>query len=297
MDIKLLKEDKSHGDYYFPLRVSSMLMPPTNNDPFELFHLHWHDELEFLHVIEGKLLLRIGISNIEVLAGQAIFINSGELHIGFCTENLKCKFFATVFDIDFIGSKNYDIIQSEFINSIQKMLSPFILIKGTNFWEQEILIQLTKIESEYEYKRMGFQFKIKACLYNILYEIFTNTIFEDNPDRYLFNKKTDKIKKVLEHIHTYYYLKLDCGTLANLLNLSEDHFRRFFKSLLEKTPVEYINQHRINIAANLLINGNDKIIEIAMKTGFDNISYFIKVFKNYTKYSPRAYRKKHQIND
>lgn len=107
----------------------------------------------------------------------------------------------------------------------------------------------------------------------------------------------DKLLLCKVHIHSNYYLKLDSGTLAKLIDLSNEHFRRFFKSQLGKTPVEYINYYRINIAASLLKNNDERIIDIAMKTGFENIGYFIKVFKKITKSTPSEYRKKFQNND
>jgi predicted Rossmann fold flavoprotein len=80
-------------------------------------------------------------------------------------------------------------------------------------------------------------------------------------------------------------------SLKNVSIRLEGHFCRFFKRLVRKTPVEYINYYRVNRAVKLLENEDAKIIEIAMDVGFDSFSYFISMFKRYMKCTPSQYRK------
>lgn len=295
MDLNLYKENIIHGTYSFPLKVYYFNIPASFE---ETLRLHWHNELEFFHIIEGKTRFQVGSSYIEVIEGQAIFINSTEIHGAHRLNDSKCNYHATVFNIDFLSSKNYDDLQNEFIAPLLKQVSPYIHITGNTSWEKEILTQLSIIETEFKLKSYGFQLKIKICLYNILYSIYTNITFEDEPElaRIRLNKM-DRLKKILEYIHTNYSQKLDSGTLANLIDCTEEHFRRFFKTLLGKTPVDYINYYRVGIAADLLKNTNDRVIDIAMKTGFENVSYFIRVFKKITKLTPHQYRKKLKANN
>jgi AraC-like DNA-binding protein len=61
--------------------------------------------------------------------------------------------------------------------------------------------------------------------------------------------------------------------------------------MTRKTPVDYINSYRIRQAAALLQQSDRKISDIAMDAGFDNVSYFIKVFRKAMKCSPSEFRK------
>ncbi|MOA65622.1 Exoenzyme S synthesis regulatory protein ExsA [compost metagenome] len=55
--------------------------------------------------------------------------------------------------------------------------------------------------------------------------------------------------------------------------------------------MDYINSYRIRQAADLLQQSERKISDIAMEVGFDNVSYFIKVFRKAMKCSPSEFRK------
>ena len=65
--------------------------------------------------------------------------------------------------------------------------------------------------------------------------------------------------------------------------------RRFFKELVGKTPIDYLNFYRIERACEMLISGEKNITETAFECGFNDISYFIKTFKKYKGIPPKQY--------
>lgn len=73
--------------------------------------------------------------------------------------------------------------------------------------------------------------------------------------------------------------------------MNVQYFCRFFKSVVGKTPVEYINSYRIEKATELLQTETLSISNIALNVGIDNFSYFIKQFKKYKNSTPSQYRK------
>jgi AraC-like DNA-binding protein len=74
--------------------------------------------------------------------------------------------------------------------------------------------------------------------------------------------------------------------------MSEGHFCRIFKSITFKTPVDYLNYYRTTKAQDMLLNSNKKVLEVSMDVGFNNLSYFINIFKKNTGYTPSLFRKK-----
>ena len=73
-----------------------------------------------------------------------------------------------------------------------------------------------------------------------------------------------------------------------------EYFCRLFKQYTGKTPIEYLNNYRIEQAAKLLIETNDSITDIAFDCGFENTSYFIRKFKAQKSATPKQYRTLHK---
>lgn len=57
------------------------------------------------------------------------------------------------------------------------------------------------------------------------------------------------------------------------------------------TPIQYLLKYRISVAARLLENTDISITEICNRVGFDNPSYFSKIFKRFMRFTPSDYRK------
>ena len=78
--------------------------------------------------------------------------------------------------------------------------------------------------------------------------------------------------------------------LADICHFSEYHFMRFFKRHMNMTSIEYLNQYRLEIASRQLAETNLSVTSIALESGFNNISYFNRVFKRKFGVTPMEYR-------
>lgn len=78
--------------------------------------------------------------------------------------------------------------------------------------------------------------------------------------------------------------------MANIACISEDHFTRLFKKAMNYTPVRYINLKKIEKAQLLLLTTEMSIRDIAFDLSVDNISYFNRIFKEYTETTPSNYK-------
>ncbi|MGV8090685.1 MAG: helix-turn-helix domain-containing protein [Mangrovibacterium sp.] len=79
--------------------------------------------------------------------------------------------------------------------------------------------------------------------------------------------------------------------LADIACFSKDHFSRVFKSITGMAPCDYIIQKRIERAQFLLLTTELEQKEIIEQTGFKSTSYFSRLFKKYTSYTPEKYRR------
>lgn len=99
------------------------------------------------------------------------------------------------------------------------------------------------------------------------------------------------IKKATEFIAQNYSKNLTLEMISSYVNLSPAYFSSIFKQSTGISFKEHLNIVRIEEGKRLLTNTNYSIIDIAIATGFEDQSYFTKVFKKYTKVSPHRFRK------
>lgn len=104
------------------------------------------------------------------------------------------------------------------------------------------------------------------------------------------NRLTYIIKYIRENLDK----SLTVEELSRKAYMSESHFHRVFKNELGISPIDYINEERINLATKLLKDTRKKIKEIYMECGFNSMSYFNRVFKHKKKVSPKEYQMKYK---
>ena len=104
---------------------------------------------------------------------------------------------------------------------------------------------------------------------------------------------TDKrIVKVVRHIRENINKSIGIDELASISCLTNDHFIRLFKKEMQCTPIQYINQKKIEKAQLMLLIDDKPIKEIAYDLSFENVSYFYRLFRKMTGTPPNRYKRK-----
>jgi len=124
----------------------------------------------------------------------------------------------------------------------------------------------------------------------ILKQIFSRFI-ETGQSQTMTSMLKYNIQPILLHIRNNLQKNININELADLACFSKDHFSRVFKSITGMAPCDYIILKRIERAQFLLLTTELGQKEIIEETGFKSTSYFSRIFKKYTSYSPERYRK------
>ena len=295
-----LKEIRSHGTKTFPCAVYRT----SSEGQGVMVKHHWHDEVEMLYFDKGGFLLEVNMEVYPVESECICFINPGELHsiTKICSEESGED--AIVFHPAVLSFESYDAAQIELLQPIQngRLLFPRQIFPGDAVFEEirqyfkEILMIFHKDGTEKLWMTKGgvtddvvSQMYIKSSLLRILavlwkYQLFT--VMTENG-----NKRVEEIKKVLSYIKGHYDEKIYIRDLAKLINMNEQYFCRFFKNIIGKSPMQYINEYRIKKSEELLKKTDMKIMQICLESGFNNMGNFINTFKKQTGLSPMKYRK------
>lgn len=116
--------------------------------------------------------------------------------------------------------------------------------------------------------------------------------FVESMFHYLPNQKNNEaVKKAIYYIAHNFDSNITLESVAEYVHLNPAYFSSVFKQSSGSTFKEYLNIVRIEESKRLLSNTNYPIIDIAIASGFEDQSYFSKVFKRYTGLSPRQFRK------
>ncbi|MDO5010188.1 MAG: AraC family transcriptional regulator, partial [Intestinibacter bartlettii] len=97
-------------------------------------------------------------------------------------------------------------------------------------------------------------------------------------------------QKCISYINEHYNENINLETVANIVHLNPSYFSSIFKKEVGVSFSNYLNKIRIEQSKLLLKNTDSSIVEIALEVGFEDQSYFSKVFKNLTKMTPKQYR-------
>ena len=289
MNKSLLKEERRHGTPVYPVSLYEITCSPDH----PLLDLHWHDELEFLLVTEGRASFRVDANDYELSAGEAIFVNSGLLHSGSVVGDEPCSFVAVVFHPSLFGNGSIDYLFDQYIVPIiQETLRLPVHLRRRSEPETELLDTLYRMDKANREKRLASEMEIKGllfyCLSRMLMLSEPTTGLRRDQDGY----RIERLKAVIAHIEQHYAEPITLQQLAGIACMSESYFCRFFKKITTKSPVEYMNGYRVQQAAARLRSTDDKMMEIALDVGFNSLSYFNVVFRGRYGCTPSEYRKR-----
>lgn len=98
-----------------------------------------------------------------------------------------------------------------------------------------------------------------------------------------------RLNSVIEFTFENYENKITLEEISGIANMVPSAFCRFFKQRTRKTYFDFLNEIRIRHASRLLLEKDFSILEICLRSGFNNLSYFNRKFKSITGYSPLKY--------
>ena len=283
-------EKVPYKDPEFPIDIFT-----DNYDSFidETLNIHWHPQYEFTTLISGSLDFNITGIHMHMSEGDCLFINSNKMH----TARQKPGFRGSVnkgvaFPVTLIVNNVYNIIYKKYFEPVSSSSIYGIIIKKEEAFASEIASIILKINA---LNNSGYDFEL-SCI-GLLIDLWRNVlsyISIYNPESMINNvniKYEERMKKLLLYIHNNYADNITIDNLAEYANISRRECFRCFKQFTNMSPIDYINGYRLEHAAKLLLESNLSVTEISNASGFNNSSYFGKLFKNKFYISPGQYGK------
>ena len=235
----------------------------TYQFPFEFHHIdsshpryemsyHWHMEYEIMRILSGSFTVTLDEKSFTAKAGDVIFVNSGILHCGIPDNG--CVYQCIVFDINTFIKQN--TLCGKYIQKIAHqdlMVYHHFTEKYPDILDAVNCIRISRTRRDY--------------------------------------KRIQQLKQVVEFVEKNYASPLTLQQLSASVSMSPKYFCRFFSEMTHQTPMDYLNRQRIEEACFQLSTTDDSITEIAYRTGFNDLSYFIRTFRKYKGTTPGKYKK------
>ena len=147
----------------------------------------------------------------------------------------------------------------------------------------------TLIKNIIKNKQRTFCDKVESR--GIVYQLMARFLKDAQPKTEI---NDDRIQKVLSYIRKNIYKTIDIDSLAAISCMSKDHFIRLFKKEINNTPLQYINQKKIEKAQLILITDSMPVKNISYLLAYEDHSYFNRLFKKLTGVTPQQYRDRYK---
>jgi AraC-like DNA-binding protein len=256
---------------------------PINSVPW---HYHYHPEIELVNVVKGSGKRHVGNHLSHFESGDLVLIGSNLPHAGFGNGA--------------VGDHEEIVLQfkPEFIQNcldwpeISELNSLFVKAnQGIHFYgktENDVKFLMRKMLKANPFNRLILFFEV----FKLLADSTEFELLNEKNIKYNFQKKDEiRIKKIINFVNENYQKTIEFSEIADLANMTVPAFSAYFKKTMSINFTDFLNEFRVNQACNSLFAGKS-VADASFDAGFNNVTYFIKVFKTIKGDSPLVYQKK-----
>lgn len=276
--------------FYERIHKATISGPYLDPDMTNLNYLsHFHEELEAIYVLDGKVTIGIDKQVYELCEGDIAFIMPGEVH------------YYTSVSYNHVYIMKFSLLQEKepFDFSQIHLTSPVIHKSRNDSNYNKLSDIIMNIFTENNEKRLGYKTSIKASILElsviIMRKLDYKTVSLEEK-----KKNTQRLKvflEVMEYVEENYKQPIALNNAASAVGFSVYYFAHYFKTCAGVSFWDYLCSYRVEKVKALLAVSNDKITDIAFSCGFNSIKTFNRVFKKYCGLSPVNYKKQYLTNN
>ncbi|MBU3113295.1 AraC family transcriptional regulator [Clostridium lacusfryxellense] len=251
--------------------------------------VHCHDFFELFIILKGDVIHNINGLSQRLSEGSMVFIRPDDIHFYEKYSNSQNQLINLAFPsstTEALFSYLGDGFNSD--NLLKSSLPQVVLLSPS----ERILVS-KKIQSLFiisDIDKKIIKTRLRILLIELITTYFNYTNYEKD------NTMPQWLKFTLTEMSRSENIRDGLKAIEKLSGRTPEHISRVFKKCVGKTPTDYVNELKTTYAANLLLHSDELVINIALESGFENLSHFYHVFKCYFKISPGKYRKENKIS-
>ena len=249
--------------------------------------VHWHDEFEIIYVRSGFLTVSISGESYIGKTGEAFVVSPGNLHL-MGSQTGTVDYYTFLFPLKYISFRTDDMLDEKLLeplNSGHLMICPRVKDTAKELCEQ--LIEIYEAKKDESESKITTQVRTKIILLQFIFEMWKKGFVIENDT----SGRNTVEKEMVSYIQQNFTGKISLREFGEQFHLSEKYISRYFKEHFHITLSQYVTYLRLEHAKQLLQDTDIPVTDVAMQSGYQNVSYFIRSFQKAYAVSPLKYRK------
>lgn len=281
-----LRETVPHGSDDYPFRY---YLEDIWEFDFHCIDWHWHPEVEFVLIEKGTMELLVGSDRYTVGAGTGIFVNSQVIHRFEAAESVIIP--NIVFSPSLLAPET-SLIYRKYIQPVLDSAAECVMFSAEDPGQKEFLDTLASVFVVQE-EESGCEIKTAELLLKLWRMLYEKVNTAEKTSTLRAAEKTQaQLQIMLQYIHKNYLYPISLDDIAETVALSKSSVLNIFQKNIHTSPIQYLVNYRLKQAAKLLATTRSNVSTIAGDTGFENIGYFCRKFKEVFQMTPGEYRKR-----
>ena len=255
---------------------------------------HWHNSFELIEVVEGKFYCNVDGSEFLINKGNICIINRGRLHHIYTEDHnaFKCRKKTIIFNPDYF-IKDQNIYEKYILPLLEKDAFAHIqfnIKKGIGLDINTLMKEIEALEDE---KPIGYELEEYSLIYKVIRYLYLVYQSSKQSIHTAYDANVQIQRNMTSFIHEHFNSKIGLEDIAEAGQVSKSTCIRLFHKYTGKSPIDFLNNYRLQMSAEKLVTTSEQITEIAYACGFGQPSYFNRLFLKEYNMTPNQYRKQH----
>lgn len=286
LNINLFQSGAKHSDFYFNSLKDHLLSSHRHIE-----RPHRHDFYASIFFTKGTGTHEIDFRKYDVSAGSLFFMSPGQVHSWKLSEDADGFIFfhsQEFFDLHYVNQK---LRQYPFFSSIQY---PRKLQLGENN-----LVEFSDLFTKIGNENVSSALLSENLLLVFISQLYIETtrLFSEEKIIGIQNANTSYIQHYQhfeELLEQHFIKEKSAFQYAERMNLTTKHLNRITQTVVQKTVSEIITERTILEAKRMLIYLDESLVDIAFRLGYEEYSYFVRVFRKKTGQTPSSFIKENK---
>ncbi|MFX3631459.1 MAG: helix-turn-helix domain-containing protein [Candidatus Pristimantibacillus sp.] len=261
---------------------------------------HGHEFVELVYVVQGQGIHIFQGNDYDIHAGDVFIINPGETHAYFVEhgghmEIVNCLFMpsfipdALLQELEITTSMDYFYVHPFLKQDVR--FNHYLNLKGQE--ASSVLALLESMLREIGSRGSGYTTLIRLQMVELL--VLLSRYYTSMKSNRTVNSlyQTERVmtaRRIAGYLERHFDKKITLQALSSLFNVSTRQLNRLVREEFGKSVFDLLHEIRMERAKRMLFESDEKVISVATMVGYDDPSFFSRLFVRHIGCSPREYR-------